>query len=47
MTLATIPEALESLRAGRPVLVADNESRENEGDIVLAAETASQEWVAW
>jgi 3,4-dihydroxy 2-butanone 4-phosphate synthase/GTP cyclohydrolase II len=47
MTLATIPEALESLRAGRPVLVADNESRENEGDVVLAAETASQEWVAW
>ncbi|GAB3384713.1 bifunctional 3,4-dihydroxy-2-butanone-4-phosphate synthase/GTP cyclohydrolase II [Humibacter soli] len=47
MTLATIPEALESLRAGRPVLVADNESRENEGDVILAAETASQEWLAW
>jgi 3,4-dihydroxy 2-butanone 4-phosphate synthase/GTP cyclohydrolase II len=47
MTIATIPEALEALRAGRPVLVADNESRENEGDVVLAAETASQEWVAW
>jgi 3,4-dihydroxy 2-butanone 4-phosphate synthase/GTP cyclohydrolase II len=47
MTLATIPEALESLRAGRPVLVADNESRENEGDVILAAETATQEWIAW
>jgi 3,4-dihydroxy 2-butanone 4-phosphate synthase/GTP cyclohydrolase II len=47
MTLATIPEALDSLRAGRPVLVADNESRENEGDVILAAETASQEWIAW
>lgn len=47
MTLASIPEALDSLRAGRPVIVADNESRENEGDVILAAETASQEWIAW
>ncbi|MGN6427735.1 MAG: GTP cyclohydrolase II [Leifsonia sp.] len=47
MTLATIPEALAELRAGRPVIVVDNESRENEGDVVLAAELASQEWIAW
>jgi 3,4-dihydroxy 2-butanone 4-phosphate synthase/GTP cyclohydrolase II len=47
MSLATIPEALDQLRAGRPVIVADNESRENEGDVVLAAELASQEWIAW
>lgn len=47
MSLATIPEALEALRTGRPVLVADSESRENEGDIVLAAELATQEWIAW
>ncbi len=25
----------------------DNESRENEGDVVLAAEFATQEWIAW
>ena len=47
MTLATIPEALTELRAGRPVIVVDNESRENEGDVVIAAELASQEWIAW
>lgn len=45
--LGSIEEALEALRAGRPVLVADNEDRENEADVVLAAQTASTEWVAW
>ena len=47
MSLATIPQALAELRAGRPVIVADNESRENEGDVIIAAELASQEWIAW
>ncbi|MET0989693.1 MAG: GTP cyclohydrolase II, partial [Glaciihabitans sp.] len=47
MSLADIPTALDALRAGRPVIVADNESRENEGDVILAAELASQEWIAW
>jgi 3,4-dihydroxy 2-butanone 4-phosphate synthase/GTP cyclohydrolase II len=47
MSLATIPEALDALRAGLPIIVVDNESRENEGDIVIAAELASQEWIAW
>ncbi|WP_314425524.1 GTP cyclohydrolase II [uncultured Microbacterium sp.] len=47
MSLATIPEALEALRAGRPVLVADDENRENEGDVILSAELATPEWVAW
>jgi 3,4-dihydroxy 2-butanone 4-phosphate synthase/GTP cyclohydrolase II len=39
--------ALAELAAGRPVLVADAEDRENEVDVVLAAEVASTEWVAW
>lgn len=47
MSLSTIPEALQALRAGRPVLVADDENRENEGDVVLSAELATPEWVAW
>ncbi|GAA3768786.1 bifunctional 3,4-dihydroxy-2-butanone-4-phosphate synthase/GTP cyclohydrolase II [Microbacterium kribbense] len=47
MSLATIPEALESLRAGRPVLVADDENRENEGDVILSAQLATPEWLAW
>ena len=47
MSLATIPEVLDALRAGRPVIVADDEARENEGDAVMAAEFASQQWIAW
>lgn len=47
VVLGTVEQALAELRAGRPVLVADNEDRENEADVVLAAQTASTEWVAW
>ena len=42
-----VEAALAALRAGRPVLVLDAEDREAEGDVVLAAETISQEWVGW
>jgi len=45
--LATVEEALAALRAGRPVLVTDDEDRENEGDVILAAETLTSEWMAW
>ncbi|MBS5254142.1 MAG: 3,4-dihydroxy-2-butanone-4-phosphate synthase, partial [Cutibacterium granulosum] len=41
MTFATIEHVLEQLRSGRPVLVLDDEDRENEGDAILAAELAS------
>lgn len=44
---APIELALEHLRRGRPVVVVDDESRENEGDVVLSAELASPEWLAW
>lgn len=47
MSLSTIPEALEALRAGKPVIVADDENRENEGDVILSAELATPEWLAW
>ncbi len=47
MTLSTIPEAVAALRLGKPVIVADDEGRENEGDVIMSAELASQEWVAW
>lgn len=47
MSLASIPAVLAELRAGKPVIVADDEGRENEGDVILAAETATQEWLAW
>ena len=47
MSLSTILDALDALRAGRPVIVADDENRENEGDIILSAELATPEWLAW
>lgn len=45
--LGTVEQALAALRSGRPVLVADSPDRENEADVVLAAELATPEWVAW
>jgi len=47
MSLSTIPEALDALRAGRPILVADDENRENEGDVILSAQLATPEALAW
>ena len=38
MPFAPIPELLEELRAGRMVVVVDDEDRENEGDLIMAAE---------
>ena len=42
-TLNTIEEVIEDLKAGKPVIIVDDESRENEGDLVLAAEFATRE----
>jgi len=42
---ATIEEALAELRAGRIVIVADDEARENEGDLVGAAEFVTPELI--
>jgi len=39
--LATVEEAVAALRAGRMIIVVDDEDRENEGDLVLAAEKAT------
>ena len=38
MPFATVPELLEELRAGRMVVIVDDEDRENEGDLIMAAE---------
>lgn len=43
MAIVTLPEALEDLRAGRMIIVVDDEDRENEGDLVLAAEKVTPE----
>ena len=44
-TLNTIEEVIEDLKAGKPVIIVDDESRENEGDLVVAAEFATRETV--
>src|SRR3954454_5934684 len=42
-TFAPIEEALEEIRRGRMVVVCDDESRENEGDLTMAAQFATPE----
>lgn len=43
MTMCTIEEAIEEIRNGRVVILVDDEDRENEGDLVVAAEYATPE----
>ena len=43
MALATIPEAIVDIKAGKFVIIVDNEDRENEGDLAIAAEKVTPE----
>ncbi len=43
MPFASIPEALEDFRAGRMLIVVDDEDRENEGDLTMAAQSITPE----
>lgn len=43
MSLATIDEAVEDIRQGRMIIIVDDEDRENEGDLVCAAEKVTPE----
>ena len=45
--LATVEELLAELRAGRPIIVVDDENRETEGDLVLAADLATEAHLAF
>ena len=42
-TSATVEEAIEAVRAGKLVIIVDDEDRENEGDLMVAAEKATPE----
>ena len=44
-TYNSIPEALNDLKQGKMIVITDDESRENEGDIVMAAEFATTETI--
>src|SRR3954468_21586769 len=39
----SVPEAVEHIRAGRMVIVVDDEDRENEGDLTMAADLVTPE----
>ena len=43
MSMNTIPEALDELRAGHIIIVVDDPDRENEGDLICAAQFATTE----
>ena len=43
ITFSTIPEAVDDIRAGKMVIVVDDEDRENEGDLVMSAQCATAE----
>lgn len=45
MTFGTIEQAIEDLKNGKIVIVADDEDRENEGDLVCAAELVTPETI--
>lgn len=42
-----VPDAIEAIRRGEFVVVMDDESRENEGDVVCAASAVTTEGMAW
>ena len=47
MALATIEEAIEEYRQGRFVIILDDETRENEGDLTIPAEFVTPEHIAF
>src|SRR5437870_11627483 len=47
MPFATIPDVLAELRRGRMIILMDDEDRENEGDVCMAAEKVTPEAIAF
>src|SRR5580692_10822801 len=45
MPFVTVPEAIDEIRSGRILVVVDDEDRENEGDLTIAAENVTPEIV--
>lgn len=46
-TLDTIDDAIEAFRRGEFLVVVDDEDRENEGDLIIAADALTEEKMAW
>src|SRR5437660_12073951 len=47
MSLATVPEAVSDFKAGKFVIVVDDEDRENEGDLVVAAQLVTPDHISF
>src|SRR5437870_7432163 len=47
MPFATIPDVLAELRRGKMIILCDDEDRENEGDLCMAAEKVTPEAIAF
>ena len=47
MKLASIPEAIDAIRRGEFVVVVDDADREDEGDLIMAAEKVTEEAIAF
>ena len=43
--MITVPEAIETIRQGRMIIIVDDENRENEGDLTVASEKVTAEHV--
>ena len=43
MALASIPEIIKDIKAGKFIILVDDEDRENEGDLIMAAEKVTPE----
>ncbi|QFU75822.1 3,4-dihydroxy-2-butanone-4-phosphate synthase [Halioglobus maricola] len=47
MSLSSVPDILDDIRAGKMVILMDDEDRENEGDLIIAAEAATPEIITF
>lgn len=47
MALSSIPDILDDIRAGKMVILMDDEDRENEGDLIVAAEAVTPEIITF
>jgi 3,4-dihydroxy 2-butanone 4-phosphate synthase/GTP cyclohydrolase II len=47
MALSSIPDILDDIRAGKMVILMDDEDRENEGDLIIAAEAVTPEVITF
>ncbi|MEH6571057.1 MAG: 3,4-dihydroxy-2-butanone-4-phosphate synthase [Halioglobus sp.] len=47
MALSSIPEIIDDIREGKMVILMDDEDRENEGDLIIAAEAATPEIITF